>query len=148
MGLSQPERIRRHPDRPRPARRDRSSARAIPLRALTGEPRGGGLEDRAEDLVGEISLAAPILLNVGGLATYRARCEAVAGEGYEGFRWSHASIMFNVLKKIPQVRRLVREAEAGHLLPDLVGRQDLAARFVREILQGCPHDPRRLACPE
>ena len=27
---------------------------------------------------------------------------------YEGFEWSHASIMYNVLRKIPQVRRLVQ----------------------------------------
>ncbi|MDD5542075.1 MAG: agmatinase family protein [Acidobacteriia bacterium] len=27
---------------------------------------------------------------------------------YEGFEWSHASIMFNVIQKIPQVRRLVQ----------------------------------------
>lgn len=27
---------------------------------------------------------------------------------YEGFEWSHASIMFNVMRKIPQVKRLVQ----------------------------------------
>jgi agmatinase len=27
---------------------------------------------------------------------------------YEGFEWSHASIMFNVIRKIPQVKRLVQ----------------------------------------
>lgn len=29
-------------------------------------------------------------------------------EAYEGFEWSHASIMFNVVRKIPQVSRLVQ----------------------------------------
>lgn len=29
-------------------------------------------------------------------------------EAYEGFEWSHASIMFNVVRKIPQVARLVQ----------------------------------------
>src|SRR5207249_3253768 len=29
-------------------------------------------------------------------------------EAYEGFTWSHASIMFNVLQKIPQVKKLVQ----------------------------------------
>ncbi|HEU0023436.1 MAG TPA: hypothetical protein VFQ12_02315 [Thermoleophilaceae bacterium] len=37
--------------------------------AAGGVIRGQAGEDRAEDLVGDISLAAPILLNVGGLAT-------------------------------------------------------------------------------
>src|SRR4249919_1284006 len=27
---------------------------------------------------------------------------------YEGFEWSHASIMFNVIRKIPQVKKLVQ----------------------------------------
>ena len=29
-------------------------------------------------------------------------------EAYEGFEWSHASIMYNVVRKIPQVRKLVQ----------------------------------------
>jgi agmatinase len=29
-------------------------------------------------------------------------------EAYEGFEWSHASIMFNVVRKIPQVKKLVQ----------------------------------------
>ena len=29
-------------------------------------------------------------------------------DAYEGFTWSHASIMFNVLERIPQVKKLVQ----------------------------------------
>lgn len=41
-----------------------------------------------------------------GILHIDAHCDL--RDAYEGFEWSHASIMSNVLKKIPQVRRLVQ----------------------------------------
>lgn len=41
-----------------------------------------------------------------GILHVDAHCDL--RDAYEGFEWSHASIMFNVIKKIPQVRRLVQ----------------------------------------
>ncbi len=41
-----------------------------------------------------------------GILHVDAHCDL--REAYEGFEWSHASIMFNVMKKIPQVQRLVQ----------------------------------------
>jgi agmatinase len=41
-----------------------------------------------------------------GILHVDAHCDL--REAYEGFEWSHASIMHNVIKKIPQVQRLVQ----------------------------------------
>jgi agmatinase len=41
-----------------------------------------------------------------GILHVDAHCDL--RDAYEGFAWSHASIMFNVMKKIPQVTRLVQ----------------------------------------
>lgn len=41
-----------------------------------------------------------------GILHVDAHCDL--RDAYEGFEWSHASIMFNVIKRIPQVRRLVQ----------------------------------------
>lgn len=41
-----------------------------------------------------------------GILHVDAHCDL--REAYEGFEWSHASIMYNVIKKIPQVKRLVQ----------------------------------------
>ncbi len=41
-----------------------------------------------------------------GILHVDAHCDL--REAYEGFCWSHASVMFNVLRDVPQVRRLVQ----------------------------------------
>jgi agmatinase len=41
-----------------------------------------------------------------GILHVDAHCDL--REAYEGFEWSHASIMYNVIQKIPQVKRLVQ----------------------------------------
>jgi agmatinase len=41
-----------------------------------------------------------------GILHVDAHCDL--RDAYEGFEWSHASIMYNVIKKIPQVQRLVQ----------------------------------------
>ncbi|HEU4615910.1 MAG TPA: agmatinase family protein [Kofleriaceae bacterium] len=41
-----------------------------------------------------------------GILHVDAHCDL--REAYEGFEWSHASIMYNVIKKLPQVQRLVQ----------------------------------------
>jgi agmatinase len=41
-----------------------------------------------------------------GILHVDAHCDL--REAYEGFEWSHASIMYNVMKKLPQVQRLVQ----------------------------------------
>ncbi|HEY5944611.1 MAG TPA: agmatinase family protein [Kofleriaceae bacterium] len=41
-----------------------------------------------------------------GILHVDAHCDL--RDAYEGFEWSHASIMYNVIKKIPQVHRLVQ----------------------------------------
>ncbi len=41
-----------------------------------------------------------------GILHFDAHCDLRVA--YEGFEWSHASIMHNVVRKIPQVRRLVQ----------------------------------------
>lgn len=41
-----------------------------------------------------------------GILHVDAHCDL--REAYEGFEWSHASIMYNVIRKMPQVRRLVQ----------------------------------------
>ncbi|HEX5058931.1 MAG TPA: agmatinase [Kofleriaceae bacterium] len=41
-----------------------------------------------------------------GILHVDAHCDL--RDAYEGFEWSHASIMYNVIKKIPQVKRLVQ----------------------------------------
>ena len=41
-----------------------------------------------------------------GILHFDAHCDL--RDGYEGFEWSHASIMFNVIRKIPQVTKLVQ----------------------------------------
>lgn len=41
-----------------------------------------------------------------GILHVDAHCDL--RESYEGFHWSHASVMFNVLRDVPQVRRLVQ----------------------------------------
>jgi agmatinase len=41
-----------------------------------------------------------------GILHVDAHCDL--RDAYEGFEWSHASIMYNVIKKLPQVKRLVQ----------------------------------------
>lgn len=41
-----------------------------------------------------------------GILQVDAHCDL--REGYEGFKYSHASIMYNILKEIPQVKKLVQ----------------------------------------
>lgn len=43
-----------------------------------------------------------------GFAVLHVDAHSDLREAYEGFEWSHASIMFNVVRKIPQVSRLVQ----------------------------------------
>ena len=43
-----------------------------------------------------------------GMGVLHLDAHADLREGYEGFTWSHASIMFNVVKKIPQVKKVVQ----------------------------------------
>jgi agmatinase len=43
-----------------------------------------------------------------GMGVLHLDAHADLREAYEGFTWSHASIMFNVAKKIPQVKKLVQ----------------------------------------
>jgi agmatinase len=43
-----------------------------------------------------------------GLGVLHVDAHADLREGYEGFRWSHASIMFNVARDIPGVERIVQ----------------------------------------
>ncbi|MFN7020684.1 MAG: arginase family protein, partial [Phycisphaerales bacterium] len=44
----------------------------------------------------------------GGLGILQVDAHMDFREAYEGFTWSHASIMFNVLERLPQVSRLVQ----------------------------------------
>lgn len=77
----------------------------------------------------------------GGLGILHIDAHMDLRDAFEGFAWSHASIMFNVLKHIPQVRKLVQvglrdvgkgemdvaAAESGRVFPHF----DLAwARFL------------------
>jgi agmatinase len=57
-----------------------------------------------------------------GLGVLHLDAHADLRDAYEGFRWSHASIMFNVCERIPQVGKVVQvairdlgEAEAGYI---------------------------------
>ncbi len=43
-----------------------------------------------------------------GMGVLHLDAHADLRDAYEGFTWSHASIMFNVVKKIPQVKKLVQ----------------------------------------
>jgi agmatinase len=43
-----------------------------------------------------------------GLGVLHLDAHADLREAYEGFTWSHASIMFNVMTRIPQVKKLVQ----------------------------------------
>lgn len=43
-----------------------------------------------------------------GLGVLHVDAHADLREAYEGFTWSHASIMFNVLERVPEVARLVQ----------------------------------------
>jgi agmatinase len=56
-----------------------------------------------------------------GILHVDAHCDL--RDAYEGFEWSHASIMHNVIKKIPQVQRLVQ-----------VGIRDFAKREAEAVL--------------
>ena len=69
-------------------------------------------------------------------------------EAYEGFKWSHASIMYNVLLKIPQVTKLVqvgiRDFGEGEMdfgieiaLSRLAAKEDWAKEYVK--LEGVTH---------
>ncbi len=44
----------------------------------------------------------------GGLGVLHLDAHMDLRAAYEGFRWSHASIMFNVLDQVPEVRRMVQ----------------------------------------
>jgi len=65
------------------------------------------------------SIRACAEANPGGIGVLQVDAHMDLRESYEGFRWSHASIMWNVLKEIPQVTRLVqigiRDVGAGEI---------------------------------
>ncbi len=81
-----------------------------------------------------------------GLGVLHLDAHADLRDAYEGFTWSHASIMFNVVKKIPGVKKLVQVGirdfgEAEHdMILESNGRIHtfFDARLARARLDGMP----------
>jgi agmatinase len=67
-------------------------------------------------------------------------------DAYEGFTWSHASIMFNVIKRVPKVKKLVQVGirDFGEAEFDLIQGSNgrihtfFDARLARALLDGMP----------
>ncbi len=95
----------------------------------------------------------------GGLGVLHLDAHMDLREAYEGFQWSHASIMYNVLERVPEVKRLVQigirdysEGEAAvakrhgqrvktHFDADWAARQMEGVKFavlVRDALKALP----------
>ena len=81
-----------------------------------------------------------------GLGVLHLDAHADLREAYEGFTWSHASIMFNVIKRVPGVAKLVQVAirdlgEAEHAMIESSGGRIVTffdAELARQRFDGVP----------